>query len=164
MKEKQAKAAVPTELLAEQLGDLLLSGGVLGDVYDYSEQDYEVLYALGHSLYSQCRYDDASKAFGFLVMHNHLERRYLSAFASSLQMTKNYQEALAYYSLASVMDLSDPIPSFHSAECLVALNRTQEAMKFLAIVVRQCENPKNEALKARAEALNELIESANKEA
>lgn len=163
MTRPQATDPLPTELLAEQIGNLLLSGGVLGDVYDYSPQDYEVLYALGHSLYSQRRYGDAVKAFGFLVAHNHLERRYLSAFASSLQMVKNYEEALGYYSMASVMDLSDPLPTFHSAECLVALNRLQQAKKFLDIVVRQCTSQKYEALNVRAHALNELISSAAKE-
>lgn len=150
---------VPPENLAEQVADLLLMGGTLGDVYDYTDEDYEVLYALGHNLYSQGRYQDAMKAFGFLVIHNHLERRFVLAFASSLQMCKSYEEALTYYSLASVMDMSDPAPTFHSCECLISLGRIDEAADGLDMVIRQSGAEKHAPLKARAEALAQLIES-----
>lgn len=148
---------VPVDKLADQIGELLLAGGTLGSVYDYTDQDYEVLYALGHSLYSQGRYQDAVKAFGFLVMHNHLEPRFMNAFAASLQMVKSYEEALQYYTLASVMDMSDPAPTFHSCECLLALGRVDEAREGLEMVINQCKTPAQEPLKARALALRDLI-------
>lgn len=146
----------PGELTA-QLGELLLAGGTLGDVYDYDEQDYEVLYALGHSLYSQGRYQDAVKAFGFLVLHHHLERRYLSAFAASLQMVKRYEDALCHYSMASVLDLDDPLPTFHSAECLLALGRVDEAHQAMALVLKQVGGEEHAALRERARTLSTLI-------
>ena len=143
--------------LAEQITDLFMAGGTLGDVYDYSSQDYEVLYALGHSLYSQARYFDAFKVFGFLMAHNHLEPKYIVAFASSLQMLKKFEEALVYYSLASVMDMSDPRPTFHSAECLLALGRTAEAIDGFRMVVKQARDDKYPELKARAQTLLDLV-------
>ncbi|MEO5672260.1 MAG: SycD/LcrH family type III secretion system chaperone [Ramlibacter sp.] len=159
MNTQKSPAAVSAEKLANQVSELLQAGGTLGDVFDYTEQDYEVLYALGHSLYSQARYHDAVKAFGFLVMHNHLERRFIGALASSLQMVKSYDEAFSYYSLASVMDLADPVPTFHSAECLIALGRVDDARKCLDMVVRQCLQPDQEALKLRAQSLLQLVDS-----
>jgi type III secretion system low calcium response chaperone LcrH/SycD len=148
-------AAAPN--LAEQISDLLMAGGTLGDVYDYSDQDYEVLYALGHGLYSQARYFDAFKVFGFLVAHNHLEPKYMIAFASSMQMLKKFEDALIYYSLASVMDMSDPRPTFHSAECLLALGRSDEAIEGFNLVVKQTKDEQYPELKARAQTLLDLI-------
>ncbi|HZY20505.1 MAG TPA: SycD/LcrH family type III secretion system chaperone [Ramlibacter sp.] len=157
--QAKPQAAVPADRLIEQIGELLMHGGTLGSVYDYTDQDYEVLYALGHSLYSQGRYDDAVKAFGFLCIHNHLERRFVNAFAASLQMVKSYEEALKYYTLASVMDMSDPAPTFHSCECLIALGRIAEAREGLEMVIAQCEGAEHAPLKSRAEALRGLIDS-----
>jgi type III secretion system low calcium response chaperone LcrH/SycD len=151
-------AAFPQEKLAEQVAELMQNGGTLGDVYNYDERDYEALYALGHGMYSQGRYMDAVKAFGFLVVHNHLERRFINAYAASLQMIKRHEEAISYYSLASVMDMSDPAPTFHSCECLIALGRVTEGFEGLGMVVRQCTQPEHAALKDRATALRELIE------
>ena len=159
MNTQTTPAAVSAEKLASQVSELLKAGGTLGDVFDYTEQDYEVLYSLGHSLYSQARYQEAAKAFGFLVMHNHLERRFIGALASSMQMVKSYEQAFSYYSLASVMDLADPVPTFHSAECLIALGRVDDARKCLDMVVRQCLQPDQEALKSRAEALLRVVDA-----
>lgn len=153
-----SSASVAPEQLADQIGELLSQGGTLGTIYNYTDEDYEVLYALGHSLYSQGRYQDAMKAFGFLVAHNHLEKRFVNAFASSLQMVKSYEEALKYYSLASVMDMSDPAPTFHSCECLIALGRVTEAYEGLTLLLPQCKAPQYQPLKERALALKDLIE------
>lgn len=149
--------AVPFDL-AGQIADLLMSGGTIGSIYDYTEQDYEVLYALGHSLYAQGRYVDAAKAFGFLVMHNHLEKRYVSAFASSLQMARRYEQAVQYYTLASAMDMSDPVPTFHTAECLMALGRLGDAREALGFVVAQSSDAAHQSLGERAQALLAMLE------
>ena len=149
---------VDPQVLAQQVGELLIAGGTLGDTLNYDEKDYEVLYALGHSCYSQARYKDAVKVFGYLVMHNHLEKRFANAFASSLHMTKSYEEAIKYYSLASVMDMSDPVPTFHTAECMIALGNVPDAREALAIVLKQCVKPEQDALKERANALIALVE------
>lgn len=150
------QAVSPGELTT-QLGELLMAGGTLGDVYDYTEQDYEVLYVLGHSLYTQGRYHDAVKAFGFLVLHHHLERRYLNAFAASLQMVKRYEDALCNYSMASVLELSDPVPTFHSGECLLALGRLEEAQQAMDMVLKEAVGGEHAALRERAQSLSILI-------
>lgn len=144
--------------LAEQITELLMNGGTLGSIYDYGEEDYEVLYALGHSLYAQGRYADAVKAFGFLVMHNHLEKRFVGAFASSLHMDGRHEEAIQHYTLASAMDMSDPEPTFHTAECLIALGRLEDAREALGFVVAQSQDAARRPLAERASALLALLE------
>ncbi|MEC4720734.1 SycD/LcrH family type III secretion system chaperone [Noviherbaspirillum sp. CPCC 100848] len=148
---------IPAEKLAEQMVELFSNGGTLGDVYDYNSTDYEVVYALGSELYNQGRYSDAMKAFGFLVIHNQWEKRFVNAYAASLQMCKRYEDALQYYSLASVMDMRDPVPTFHTAECMIALGQLLEATQALEIVVNQCREEKDAGLKTRAQAMLDLI-------
>lgn len=146
--------------LAEQALELLSHGTGLGDIMGYSETEYEALYALGHNHYSQERYLDALKCFGFLVAHNTMERRYLSAFACTLQMLKRYREAIQYHSVASVMDLEDPLPTFHTAECFVALEMHQEAREALKLVLAQCDPPQWSELQERSQALLALLPAA----
>lgn len=150
--------------LGDQIADLLSNGGTLGSVFDYSDADYEVLYALGHSLYAQARYQEAMRVFGYLVMHNHMEKRFMEAFASSLQMLKSYKEAVKYYSLASVMDMSDPLPTFHTAECMVALGWRDEAREALGYVLNQSSAPEYAELKQRAQAMLDLLSGAGQSA
>lgn len=146
-----------TSNLGDQILDLLTNGGTLGSVFEYDDTDYEVLYALGHSLYAQVRYQDAMRVFGYLVMHNHMEKRFMNAFASSLQMLKSYKDAIKYYSLASVMDMSDPLPTFHTAECMIALGLRDEAREALGYVLSQSAAPEYAELKQRAQAMLDLL-------
>lgn len=145
------------ELLAEKVTAALTGGATLGSLIGYSEQEYEAVYTLGHNLYSQARYDDAIKVFAFLIMNNPLEMRFVNAFAACQQMLKRFDEAIAYYSLASVMDMQDPRPTFHTAECLIALGRLKEASAALGFVIAQSERSQRPALKLRAQTLLDLL-------
>lgn len=153
---QRASTPIPEDL-PEQVATLLTQGGILGDVYDYNDTDYEVLYALGHSLYSQARYADAMRVFGFLVMHNHLEKRFMNAFASNLQMLKEYKEAIKYYSFASLMDMRDPLPTYHTAECMIAIGYITEAKEALRFVLTQSKEQNLGELYTRAEAMLNLL-------
>ncbi|GAB1387131.1 SycD/LcrH family type III secretion system chaperone BcrH1 [Melaminivora sp.] len=151
---------IDPQVFGDQILELLTHGGTLGSVFDYDDQDYEVLYALGHSLYAQARYQEAMRVFGYLVMHNHMEKRFMNAFASSLQMLKSHKEAIKYYSLASIMDMSDPLPTFHTAECMIALGLRDEAKEALGYVLLQSKTPELLELKQRAQAMLDLLGGA----
>lgn len=146
-----------TANLPDQIVELFSNGGTLGATQDYDDTDYEALYALGHNLYAQSRYQDAVRIFSFLVLQNHLEPRYMNAYASSLQMAGNYLEAIKVYSIASLMDMSDPLPTFHTAECMLALNMVAEAKEALTFVLRQSKAPEYAELKIRALAMQTLL-------
>lgn len=149
--------------LSEQIAEQFSRGVTLGEMVGYDERDLAAVYALGHECYSQGRYSDAMKAFGFLVMHDHWERKYMIAFAASLQMMGQYKEAIEHYSQASVLDLSDPQPTFHTAECMIPLGMLDEAEEALGIVIRQCAGQdEHAALGQRAEDLLAVIRQARK--
>jgi len=155
----QTKTAEPQGLenLEEQVRELLSNGATLGWMNHYDDAEYEALYTLGHNLYEQCRYPDAVRIFAFLVLQNHLEPRYMNAYASSLQMVGNYLEAIKCYSTASLMDMEDPLPTFHTAECMLALDMVTQAREALGYVISQCKAPQYADLKARAVALQALV-------
>lgn len=148
----------PAMHISRQLADLFSQGGTLGAAQNYDDADYETLYTLGHRLYGQARYQDAVRVFGFLVLHNHLENRYTTAYASSLQMVARYPEAIQYYSMASLLDINDPLPTFHTAECLLAMGLVAEAKEALGFVLEQSDAPQYAELKTQAEAMLALLD------
>lgn len=151
---------VSPERLAEQVATALTSGVTMGSIFGYSDQEYEAVYTLGHNLYRQARYEDALKVFSFLVMNNPMEIRFVNAFAACRQMLKHFDEAIAFYSLASVMDMKDPRPTFHTAECLIALGRLKEAAEALNFVIAQSERGGQPALQLRAQTLLDLLKKS----
>jgi type III secretion system low calcium response chaperone LcrH/SycD len=147
--------------LTDRVAKLLESGATLSDVLGYSKETLESLYALGHRFYKQGRYAESMKVFGFLVIHDHLERRFLHAFASSLQMMRNYESAIRYYTLAASLDLTDPTPLLHVSECLIAQSRTADARDVLDLVMDQSSATEHAATWQRATALLSLLDSAD---
>ena len=146
------------EKLAAQTVKLLGGGGTLKDVYDYTDEEFDALYALGYNLYNQGKFSEALTAFGFLLMHDQFERKYYKAFGSCQQMLKRYEEAVRNYSMASILDMTDPEPTFHTAECLVALNMPEDAKQALGFVLKDTEGrPEYAAMHERAKAMIEVL-------
>lgn len=152
-----------TDVLSSQVAEALAYGATLGELRGYTDEECEGVYVLGHRSYANARYLDALKAFGFLVMNNPYERRFVRAYASTLHMLMRYEDAIAYYSMASAMDMRDPVPTFHTAECLLALRMVAEAKQALGFVESQCTQPHQMALKERAMALLKLLSTPSRE-
>jgi len=148
------------ETLQETIYQLIAAGGTIGDICEYSEEDYEAVYLLGHNFYSQGRYSDALKAFGYLMTINHMDRRFAFSFAASCQMLKRYEEAVRCYALAAAMDPDDPVPTFHIAECLVSLGMVEEAIGMFEVAIEECGSQHDE-LKKRATALLAMLLKKN---
>ena len=146
---------------SEEMLKLFSHGGTLGDLYEFTDEEYEAVYQLGFNTYNQGRYLDALKLFAFLVIHNTYQRKYVFAYASCFQMLKQYKEAIQYYSLASAMDLKDPVPTFHTAECMIATGYFKQAREALEIVITQTkkQQPKFDELQQRAELMLGFLDS-----
>jgi len=157
-----AQAATPqadVETVAAQVVDVFSHGATLKAVHGYTDEEFDALYALGYNFYNQGKFAEALQAFGFLLMHDQMERKYYKAFASCQQMLKRYEEAVRNYSMASILDMTDPEPTFHTAECMVALNMPEEAKQALGFVIKDTEGrPEYAAMAERAKAMIQVLE------
>lgn len=138
--------------VTESLKGLLQAGGTLGPALDITQDEREAMYQLGHGFYAQGRYSEAFKAFSLLVIWDHLEPRYLVALGGAAQMLGRYTDALQHYSTATLASLDDPVPPYHVAECLIALERLPEAVESLELCLTLA-GDEHPVVKARAEAL-----------
>jgi type III secretion system low calcium response chaperone LcrH/SycD len=144
--------------ISENLFGLWKAGGTLAQAMGLSSRECEAMYAYGHALYAQGKYNDAFKVFAQLVAYDHMDSRYQLALASAMQMTRRYEEALQHYMIVTVMRLDDPVPVFHCAECLLALGKPAEAAESLELAIGTlCKPGEHDAVKARAEALLKAI-------
>lgn len=141
-----------------QLVGFLSQGGTLGDLRGLEHQHYEALYAIGHSHYELGQYDKAVEMFQFLVLMNPWDRRFPMALGSAYQMTGRFDKALGYYTMAVSLNMMDPIPMFHTAECMIALGMFEEAIDALGFVLRHAKTPEQEPYKLRAQGLLPLVQ------
>jgi type III secretion system low calcium response chaperone LcrH/SycD len=161
----QAVANIDIDKAASQVVDLLGHGATLKDIHGYTDEEFDALYALGYNFYNQGKFAEAMHAFGFLLMHDQLERKYYKAFGSCLQMLKRYEDAIRNYSMASVLDLRDPEPTFHTAECMVALGMTAEAIEALQMVLLDTKGKADyQVMHERAKAMIEVLGKAKEAA
>ena len=137
----------------QDMATFLAAGGTLGDLRGLDEGHYEAIYSAGHAQYTAGRYEQAEKVFQFLCMNNPYDRRFPLALGAVKQVKGDYAEAIGYFGMASVLDMMDPVPLFHTAECLAALGQVDDAVEALGFVIRNANTPETAAYKQRAEAM-----------
>jgi type III secretion system low calcium response chaperone LcrH/SycD len=153
--------APATAAFAARLFEHIAMGGTLSCLTNFGEREHEAIYRLGHALYTQHQFADASKVFGFLALSNHQERRYVQAYAASLQMTGDHAGALEMYRLAYLLDPMEGEPCLHMCECLIALGRKDEAIEGLTHLTQLGEGDAPPELRERAQSLLALITRSN---
>ncbi|MES3002902.1 MAG: SycD/LcrH family type III secretion system chaperone [Pseudomonadota bacterium] len=123
--------ALPTIEQGAALVELLSSGNTLSGLLGRSEKSQEALYHVAYVFYGQAKYTEAMRMFAFLLANNHLDRRFYMGFAGCMQMLDRHEEALKYYGIASLLDLTDPLPPMHMAECHIAMGQRDKARESL---------------------------------
>ena len=151
------------DFIAAKIGEHYQKGGTLGDLRGFTDRHYETMYAKAHQLYSLEQYEDAGKVFGFLCTNNPYDRRFMLGLGASLQMQGKWADAIGSYTMSVALDMEDPIPVFHIAECLSALGQTDDAKEMLAAVVERAKKPEHQAIKQRASAMLQLMQVAAKD-
>lgn len=120
---------------------------------DFTHEDISLLYSLGFTLYERGDYTDAKTVFQRLVLARPHEKKFWMALGASLQMLRQYEEALTSWAMTSLLHDEDPLPHFHAAECLLALEKVEEAHKALHDAKKRLNAGKDSALTKKIQAL-----------
>lgn len=144
------------EMTAERIKealDLLMKGGTFGDLHGFKPEDIEAVYSVGFASYQAGKFDEAETVFRFAVFYNHLEPKYLLALGAAQQAQRKYEEAIKTYAGIALIDLHEIRAYYHIAECLLALERRDEAVDMLKEAVRLAkpETENGREYKAKAE-------------
>lgn len=150
--------------VAPKMVKFFKEGGTMGDLMDVSDETLENLYAFAHHLYQNNKYLESEKAFAFLTVCNHLEKKYLVGLGAARQMQKRYKEALEAYAMAIILDLRDPEIHLYIGDCLLALGNKSDAEKSYRTVIEFAgTKEKYKDIKRRAKGLMEILEQAETE-
>ena len=145
------------EAITTRVAEHFRAGGTLGDLAGITDEQFEAIYATAYRLYGMEQYADAAKVFAYLGMADPYDRRYTLGLGASEQMLKKWDEAIAAYTLCIALDVEDPVPAFHMAECVAGKGDLADAQTLLAEVVQRCKAPEHQALKQKADAMLKLM-------
>lgn len=143
--------------ITERIAAHFREGGTLGDLAGITDEQFEALYAMAYRLYGSDQFEDAAKLFAYLGMNDPYDRRYTLGLGASQQMLKKWDEAIAAYTLCIALDVEDPVPAFHMAECVAGKGDLADAQTLMAEVVQRCKEPEHQALKHKADAMLKLM-------
>jgi tetratricopeptide (TPR) repeat protein len=118
----------------------------------------DFLYVAGQALAAQGRHVDALNCFTFLVASCPADARYLASFADTHLAMANFEEALAAFRALDVLDPCQPAHTLAIAQCLLNLQRHEDAAHLLDVVVAFCAGDGHPSpVQQRAIGLRDLI-------
>lgn len=121
----------------------------------FSIEQVEAIYAVGLNSYKAGKYDDAEKVFRYIVYLDHTNSKYWIALGAVQQMLRQFPKAVTSYGYASFLDLHNPKPQFHAAECFLALGDKESAKSALAALEEYA--PKDSVYREKAKKLAERL-------
>ncbi len=102
----------------------------------FSDEQIEVLYSVGHGLFTQGKFENALNVFKMIMLYRPFDARNMEAYATTLKRMGRFEEAMPIFAAALLYgELADPMPSIHMAECLAALGRADESARMLRPII-----------------------------
>ena len=152
-----------TKKQVEEAAKAFAGGATMKEVKGITNDELEAVYSLGFGYYSTGKFEDAQKLFEFLVLFDHLSTKYWFALGAVQQAQKDYQKAIASYGYSSFLDLENPKPQLHAAECYLALGDKENAASAIMALEQYCPTGTDIGREYRAKAA-ELRKSIGEEA
>ena len=150
---------IDTDKLAEGIKSLVRDNATLKQAKGVTNGELEAVYSLAFGYYRTGKYDEALKLFQFLVLFDHLNAKFWFGLGATQQAIKDYQGAVASYGYCSFLNLENPKPQYHAAECFLAIGDKRNAASSLEALNEYC--PENTDVgreyRAKAAKLREMI-------
>ncbi len=143
----------------------LVNGESIASVIGMTQDNLEVLYALGYKLYNSGKYEDAKKVFRALCTYDSTDVRFWIGLGGSLENLKDYELAAQMYAMGCVMTgFNDPEPMFYAAQCFLKNKDKEEAIETLKLIdmMGREGNAHDIEFKDRSKKLRETLESTSK--
>ena len=124
----------------------------------FSDEQIEVIYGIGHSLFVQGKFENACSVFQMMLIYRPLDPRILGAFALCCKRNGQFETAIPAYSAALVLEPTNLSWAVHMAECLAALGKRNESLTLLDPLIKLAvlDESYND-LRSRAETLRDML-------
>ena len=136
-----------------------LEGSTVKELKGITNAEMEAVYSIAFNYYRTGKYDEAEKLFNFLALYDHLNPKFWMGVGAVRQVRKDFPGAVQAYGYASFLDLSNPKPQLHAAECFLAIGDKRNAASSLEALDAYC--PKDTEIgreyRAKAAELRKLV-------
>ena len=150
---------IDTKKIADGVKTLVEKGATLKQLKGISNEELEAVYSLAFGYYRSGKFDEAAKLFQFLVLFDHLNAKFWFGLGATQQALKDYTGAVSSYGYCSFLNLENPKPQLHAAECFLAMGDKLNAASSLEALNEYC--PKDTDIgreyRAKAAKLRELV-------
>ena len=151
--------ATMTQAQIEEAAKKFMNGSTIKELKGIKNEELEAVYSLAFNFYRSGKYDEAEKLFNFLALFDHLNQKFWMGVGAVRQVKKDYAGAVQAYGYASFLDLKNPKPQIHAAECFLAMGDKRNAASSLEALDAFC--PKDTELgreyRAKAAELRKLV-------
>ena len=137
------------EMAAEAIKGFF-AGEPLKMIKGISDEELNAVYSLAYTYYMTGKYDEALKLFKFLVLFDHMSQKYWTGLGSVYQVQKRWDDAIAAYAQAMVLDVSRPKPIYYAALCYFAKGEKLHAASSIISFDLVCKGNDPETVKFRA--------------
>lgn len=103
----------------------------LKDAMKIPQEKLDIMYALAHEAYTEDKYENALKFFSVLTLYSPLDLDYWLGYSATCKMLQKHDYALLGYATALQLDLKRAETYYRVVECLVKLDKKEEAHKVL---------------------------------
>ncbi|MFD0669012.1 tetratricopeptide repeat protein [Ramlibacter sp. MAHUQ-53] len=125
-----------------------------------TDAEAESIYALARQQVAAGQHEAAFRQFCMLTTFKPTQPRYLNGLALAHRLLGRFEDAMEVYHFALQLDPDDPRHALNVAECLLLMQRPQDALAALEVVIRFCEGRDTvPGVLSRAKALAELLSS-----
>lgn len=125
----------------------------------FNEQQIEIIYSIGHSLFTQGKFSNACIFFQVLMIYRPLEPRFLFAYGLCCKNQGLYLDAIPAFTAALGFEPENLKSAGHLVECLVALGKKEESLEILEPLIKLTALDKSYySLHMRAESIRNLLE------
>ena len=148
-----------TEAQITESAKKFTEGATIKELRGISNNELEAVYSLAFNYYRTGKFDEAEKLFNFLALFDHLNQKYWIGVGAVRQVKKDFSGAVQAYGYASFLDLANPKPQLHAAECFLAMGDKRNAASSLEALDQYC--PKDTDLgreyRAKAAELRKIV-------
>ncbi|MBE6382631.1 MAG: CesD/SycD/LcrH family type III secretion system chaperone [Lentisphaerae bacterium] len=143
---------IDTNKIADGVRALIDKGSTLKQLRGVTNAELEAVYSLAFGYYQTGKYEEALKLFQFLVLFDHLNKKYWMGLGAVQQVLKDFQNAVVSYGYCSFLDLKNPKPQLHAAECFLAMGDKRSAASAIFALEEFCPNDTDIGREYRAKA------------
>lgn len=136
-----------------------MDGATIKELKGITNDEMEAVYSLAFNYYRTGRYDEAEKLFNFLALFDHLNAKFWIGVGAVRQVKKDFAGAVQAYGYASFLDLENPKPQLHAAECFLAMGDKRNAASSLEALDAYCpkDTETGREYRAKAAELRKLV-------